>query len=444
VLSPLAFLPALLLLVPDARPAAADARAAAPFALADGDRVVFLGSTLIEREQRSGYWELALTARFPKAKVIYRNLGWSGDTVFGEARAGFGNTAHGFKQLKEHVLALKPTVVVIGYGTNESFEGPGGLPNFIRGLNTLLDALAPAKARVVLLSPLRQEKLRSPLASPASRDKDLRLYADAIRDVARKRKHAFVDLYDLLGDGSRLALPAPLTDNGMHPTPWGYWRSAFALECGLGLPERAWRIEIDAGKATATGARVDMLKAGQLRFRVTDAILPPPPAPKAGAPAVPSFFGGERVLRVKGLPAGRHTLTVDGKVVATAGAGAWAKGVRLAGGPEFEQAEKLRREIVVKNELYFHRWRPQNETYLFGFRKHEQGKNAKEITQFDPLSDAREKEIARLRVPVAHTYELKPAIVPRVPKTPPGALFQHPQGVKRSAPALGNPFGVTE
>src|SRR5258708_4451885 len=46
LLSPLA---ALLLLAPDVR--------AVPFALADGDRVVFLGNTLIEREQRSGYWE---------------------------------------------------------------------------------------------------------------------------------------------------------------------------------------------------------------------------------------------------------------------------------------------------------------------------------------------------------------------------------------------------
>ncbi len=49
--------------------------------------------------------------------------------------------------------------------------------------------------------------------------------------------------------------------------------------------------------------------------------------------------------------------------------------------------ETIRREIVRKNELYFHRWRPQNVTYLFLFRKHEQGNNAVEIPQFDPLVD---------------------------------------------------------
>ncbi len=62
--------------------------------------------------------------------------------------------------------------------------------------------------------------------------------------------------------------------------------------------------------------------------------------------------------------------------------------------------------INAKNELYFHRWRPQNETYLFGFRKHEQGNNAREIPLFDPLVAAKEAEIARLRVPAEHRYEM--------------------------------------
>ncbi len=97
---------------------------------------------------------------------------------------------------------------------------------------------------------------------------------------------------------------------------------------------------------------------------------------------------------------------MDGKAVASADADAWSKGVVITKGPEFDQVEALRQAIIAKNELYFYRWRPQNETYLFGFRKHEQGQNAREIPQFDPLIAAKEAEIARLRVPVAHTYEL--------------------------------------
>jgi hypothetical protein len=58
------------------------------------------------------------------------------------------------------------------------------------------------------------------------------------------------------------------------------------------------------------------------------------------------------------------------------------------------------------------RERPQNETYLFGFRKYEQGQNAREIPLIDPLVEAKEKEIARLRVPVPYLYELVPAADP--------------------------------
>jgi lysophospholipase L1-like esterase len=386
---------------------AAPARAAEPFELKEGDRVVLLGNTLIEREQRDGYWEAALTRRYPGRTVVFRNLGWSGDTVFGHARAGFGTTADGFTHLKEHVLSVKPTVILIGYGSNESFDGPAGLSKFREGLNTLLDALAPARARVVLLSPLRQEDLGRPMPEPAEQNKNLRLYADAIRDVAKERDLRFVDLFDLL-DGGKSDPPAPLTDNGIHLTALGYWRSAPVLEKGLRLSEPRWCIEVvaDTPSTKAEGARVESIERLPLRFRVRDDVLPPSPPP-ADPSARSSTLAGGRTLRVRGLPAGKYTLSVDGRSLFTATGDEWAAGVSLHRGPEFEQSEHLRRAIVEKNRLYFHRWRPQNETYLFGFRKGEQGKNAVEVPRFDPLVAKQEEEIARLRVPVAHEYELK-------------------------------------
>ena len=51
-----------------------------PFELRNGDRVVLVGDTLIEREQHYGYLELALTTRFPDRHVTFRNIGWSADT----------------------------------------------------------------------------------------------------------------------------------------------------------------------------------------------------------------------------------------------------------------------------------------------------------------------------------------------------------------------------
>ncbi|WP_437225709.1 PVC-type heme-binding CxxCH protein [Planctomicrobium sp. SH661] len=61
-------------------------------------------------------------------------------------------------------------------------------------------------------------------------------------------------------------------------------------------------------------------------------------------------------------------------------------------GPDSQ--EELRELIRLKNDLYFHQYRPQNETYLRGFRKHEQGQNAKDIAAFEPLIEAAEERIA--------------------------------------------------
>lgn len=57
------------------------------------------------------------------------------------------------------------------------------------------------------------------------------------------------------------------------------------------------------------------------------------------------------------------------------------------------QHPSLRETIIAKNHLFFQRWRPQNEIYLFGSRKHEQGRNGAEIPQFDPLIAEKEQLI---------------------------------------------------
>ena len=385
--------------------APATSLAADAFSLKSGDRVVLVGSTLIEREQSYGYWETALTERY--RGVIFRNLGWSGDTVGGVARASFDAPAVGYRRLVEAVLALKPTVILVGYGTNESFGGAAGLPAFTKQLEKLLDDLAPTKARVVLVSPLQQEDLGKPLPDPTAHNKDVRLYVKTLRRTAQKRGHGFVNLYELDGNGTWATPAGPYTDDGMHLTAYGYWRSAETLEGGLDLKAASWQVALDGTTVTATGAKVIVNGNAPLRFDVTDERLPPCPPPKDG-PKGAWLSGVERVLRVKGLADGKYVLTIDGRPVATASAAEWSAGVSLTRGPEFDQAEKLRRAIIDKNHQYFYRWRPANVTYLFGFRKHEQGQNAAEIPKFDPVVAKMEADIAKLRVPAAHKYELAP------------------------------------
>src|SRR3954447_232855 len=144
------------------------ARAADPprFEWKDGDRVVLIGDDLIERDQKYGYLETLITLRNPDKSITFRNLGWSGDTPYGIARARFGTQADGFAHLKEHVLALKPTVLLVGYGMTDSFDGEAGQARFREGMTTLLDTLAVSRARLVLLSPIAHEDLGRPLPDP--------------------------------------------------------------------------------------------------------------------------------------------------------------------------------------------------------------------------------------------------------------------------------------
>lgn len=58
-----------------------------------------------------------------------------------------------------------------------------------------------------------------------------------------------------------------------------------------------------------------------------------------------------------------------------------------------QHSDELLGRISKKNDLFFHRYRPQNQTYLTLFRKHEQGNNAVELDQFAPLIEEADQAI---------------------------------------------------
>lgn len=290
--------------------AGSTAMAAEPFVLRDGDVVAFVGNTFVEREQRYGFIELALTLAFPDADVAYRNLGWSGDTVDGRARRFFGSTEEGFKHLLDHLDLVKPTVIFVGYGTNEAFEGEEGRAAFLAGYEALLDELEKRTGRIVLLAAPPLDPSASPAPEVAKQvNEELRRQSAVVKELAARRGFDFVDLFSRFEPFIDRPLAAPLTDNGMHFTRFGY------------------------------------------------------------------ALAGRFVL---------HDLKAAGG---------------LTGPPDVADSgrEALRQAIVAKNDLFFHRHRPENETYLRGFRKHEQGNNAVEIYAFEPLVARKDQEIFALR-----------------------------------------------
>ncbi len=304
----------------------ASLRAAAPFELKDGDRVVFLGDTLMEREQHYGWIELMLTTRFPDRHVTFRNLGWSADLPNGESRLGLSLTQAGnepvgeaWKLLQKQIEETKPTVAFIGYGMAASFAGEAGLAKFKEDYNRLLDAIekiSPA-CRFVLLSYGPKPNSYSPedgggLPKPTrARLEQLKSYMAAVKQLAETRRLSYVPAddtpIDFGGAHWQHVGKAPLTDNWIHYTSNGYRAVARTIEFFL--------------------------------FE----------SPEPG-----KWFTASKSL------------------------------------------EPLRAVILRKNEFYFHRSRPANMAYIFGFRKREQGQNAVEIPQFDPLIEAEEKKIFEL------------------------------------------------
>ena len=364
----------------------ADTPATPAFELRQGDRVAFVGDTLIERASVDELLETALTIAWPERHVVFRNLGWSGDDVTGEARAGFGTPEDGFKQLEQQVTDFRPTVILVAYGANASFKGREKLPEFQAGFRRLLDMLGRTKARVVLLSPIRHEKHGPPLPDPAVHNANRQLYAETVGEIARERGARFVDVFKYLEPQSE----ERLTDNGIHLNTAGYARLAEILREQLGITAGTFSAELKTGSTEA-----DVRGAAQAKLMLTGT---------GGTfsirrTALPIAPIDQDHWTISGLDAGEYALKAGGRELATHPAAAWSRGVTLSVGPDYDQSAQLRATIRAKNQLFFHRWRPQNETYLFGFRKHEQGQNAKEIPMFDPLIEAKEKEIARLRVP---------------------------------------------
>ena len=159
---------------------AASTARAEPFEIKDGDRVLFLGDTLLEREGTYGYLETRMVEQFADRKFTVRNLAFSADTPLGWSRASFDPAAKGFERLKEQLALVKPTVVFLGYGMAASLQEmtdrsqdwtlnrdparygaePMTPARFKKELAQLMDAIGK-DARFVLLSPIRHEDLRA-------------------------------------------------------------------------------------------------------------------------------------------------------------------------------------------------------------------------------------------------------------------------------------------
>jgi len=428
-------------------------------------RVAFLGNTLIHRDGEFAFLETELTRLMSDRDIVFRNLGWPGDTVSGDARIEFGrgeenlgswrrpggeSSGYGLVKLLRDIQRERPHVLLIAYGSNVAFEQEAGLEKFRNGLDELLDALLPTGVRVVLISPPPRESSAVPGANLETQNRWLAKVADYLKHVAQQRSVGHVDLFH--------QWPATIksfTDNGIHLNQLGYQVLArIVADEIVGHDGSDWEFDVDAADLVVrakgtTGKEIQTTPYG-MRWYVSDEHLP------SAVAAISEKDRTERRLVIRDLKPGTYVLDIDGQRVARGKAAEWALGVNIQQGPDFDRVEKLRQTILQKNKLFFYGFRPQNKAYVHLFRRYERGNHAAEIERFRILVRAAEDDIARLARPPRRIYELvRETDYPdhEVPETAPEAnlaeelaAFQLPEGFQinlfASDPMISKPINI--
>jgi len=206
--------------------------------LKKGDHVAFVGGGLADRQQHYGHLEALIHKANADKELVVRNLGFSGDEVNTRHRSDEVPALELFLNMKPGALATKSgnTAITYHFGTdfhanvllaywgfNESFRGPEGLDAFKKNVDEWVKKQLAAdygkgKVRLVLLSPIAHEDLKSAHFDPAivaRNNKNLAAYSAALGEVAKANSVQFVDLFTA-SQKLYAAAKSPLTINGIH------------------------------------------------------------------------------------------------------------------------------------------------------------------------------------------------------------------------------------
>jgi putative heme-binding domain-containing protein len=184
--------------------------------LEPGDRIAIIGNTLADRMQHSGWLETFTHAVHPELDLVFRNLGYSADTLKERPRE------ENFGSPDQWLEKCRASVVLCFFGYNEALRGPAGLEDFKKDLADTIQGMRAKKydgkgpPRLVLFSPIAHENLKSPhLPDGSANNANLALYTSAMKEVCGGLGVPFVDLFAPTKAIYEKA-EKPLTINGIH------------------------------------------------------------------------------------------------------------------------------------------------------------------------------------------------------------------------------------
>lgn len=185
--------------------------------------IVLIGNNLGSRMMNYGHFETELHVRYPDSALYIRNMCDAGETPGFRPHPGRNtpwafpgaekfqtelaknSESEGFYEYPDQWLTRHKADIILGFfGYNESFAGQAGVENFKAELDSFVHytlnqnyngAGAP---QLALVSPIAFQDLSGKMDLPNGKqeNENLKLYAEAIREIAEKNDVIFIDVFN--------------------------------------------------------------------------------------------------------------------------------------------------------------------------------------------------------------------------------------------------------
>jgi len=223
--------------------------------LSKDSRILLIGNNLGSRMMNYGYFETEMQVRYPDSLLFIRNMCDGGDTPGFRPHAGrvspwafpgaekfqtelahnSGSEGH-FETPDQWLTRLKADIIIAFFGYNESFQGEQGLENYKAELDAFIKHSlsqtynGKSAPQLAIVSPIAFENLsdKYDLPNGVKENKNLLMYAEAMKEVAASNNVLFVDAFRP-SKAWMEASDEPLTIDGSQLNDAGYARLSTLL-----------------------------------------------------------------------------------------------------------------------------------------------------------------------------------------------------------------------
>jgi lysophospholipase L1-like esterase len=402
--------------------AACAAPAQEPFALHEGDRVVFFGDSITDQRLYTTFAETYVVTRFPRTNISLVHSGWGGDRVTG----GGGGPMD--VRIWRDVLPYNPTVVTVMLGMNDgryrAFD-QAIFDEFTTGYKHIVDSFKrqiPA-ARITLMQPSPYDDVTRAPMFEGGYNQVLVRYGDFLKQLAAEQKLGLADINTPVvaalakANVTEPANAAKLIPDRVHPGAAGHLLLAQSLLKAWNAPALVAGTEIDAARKEAVHQRntrvADLRVANKgVAWTQTDEALPMPldrRDPLVALVLRSSDFMeslNQEPLTVRGLSAGRYTLKIDGEPAGAFTAEQLGQGINLAElpTPMARQAAEVHALTLRHNNVHAARWRQ----IQVPLEKDRSPQLSKALDALDDLETDLVRQQRAAAIPKARHFELAP------------------------------------